>query len=118
LWWREHDRDRIAQLHDIIHDHLHIISAGYLELDLAEERDVRGMQSNVLKREFDLAFAENGGLVRGDEANTFGKTADTRRPPVKQTELERHHGQMGDAKKIYHADEKKIPRDFLTDLFA
>ena len=105
LLWRGHDnRHRITELHHVIYQDLDIVSASDLEFDLAEERDIGGVQGNVLKSEFDFAFAQNGCLIGSYKADGLGEIADTRCPSVEKAELESDHGHLRHAQKIDHSD--------------
>ena len=114
----DNDGHRVAQFHHIIHQHFDIVGAGGFELDLTETNDIGGMKAGVLQRELALDFAQHSRLVRGDEPNCFRELAHTSRPAIEQGQFERHHGQLGDADQVDHADEDEVTGDFLANLFA
>src|SRR5437016_3872750 len=109
---------RIAQLHDIIHEDFHVIGASRFELDLPKHGDVGGVEGGILQCEFDLALAQHGCLIRGNQAHAFSELADTCSPAIEQAELERDDGKLRHANEIDHANEEKVASDLLADFLA
>ena len=82
LRWRDNDGHRIPQLHDVIHEHFDIISAGHLEFHLSEHCHVRRMERDILQCEFHFAFAQNRRLIGPDQPDALDKLADSRGPTI------------------------------------
>src|SRR6185369_7704078 len=61
-----HDRDRVTEFHDVVHEDFDVVSAGGFKFDLAEDCDIGGVKSGILQSEFYFAFAEHGDLVGPD----------------------------------------------------
>ncbi len=118
LGWRDDERDRVAQFHNVVHKNFDVIDPGGLEFDLAEEGHVRGVERGILEGEFHFAFSQNAGLVGSDQSNGFGEITHTCGPAVKEAKPESDHWNMGNADQVHHADEEKVSGDLLADFFA
>ena len=112
------DRDGIAQFHDVIHEHFDVISAGLLKFHLSKNSDVGGVKGGVFEREFYFTLAQHGGLVRRNEAHTFGKVADASGPAVEAAKLHSGDWQLRDADEVNDANKEEISIHFLANFFA
>jgi hypothetical protein len=116
---RSHDyRNRVAKLHDVVYQDLHIISTGHFKLDLREYRNVGRVESSVLKAKLNLAFAQHGGLVGRHETHGFSELANAGGPPVEDAKLQSDHRELGHADEIDNADEKEVPGHLLANFLA
>ena len=114
----DNDRNGVAEFHDVIDGYFDVIGPGGLEFDLAENRNVGGMEGDVLESELDFAFPQDSDLVGSDEADGFGELAKPGGPAIEQAEFERNHGQLGHTKKVDDTDQYEITGDFLAYFLA
>ena len=108
----------VAKFHDVIDEDFDVVSARYLEFDLAEEGDVGGVEGGVFEAEFDFAFSQDSRLVGGDEANSFGEVADSSGPAIEKAESKGNDGNLGDANEIHDAYQEEVAGDFLANFFT
>jgi hypothetical protein len=82
LWRREDHRHWIPQFHDIIHQDFYKVGSRRFELHLGKDRHIRRMEGGILKREFDLALPQDGGLVGSNQPGAFRELPDASGPPI------------------------------------
>ena len=114
----QHDRHRVAEFHDIIHEDFDVIRAGDLKLDLAEKHHVRCAERGVAQLKFHFALVQHRRLVRRDEADGFVELADARRPTVEEADAAGDDGQLRHADEIHDPDEEQVAIGFLADFLA
>ena len=87
--WRldDNDRQRVTQLHHVVHDHLHSVHARHLELDSGEHRDVGRMMRRILQGELGLALADDRLLVRPDQSDVLVELAHAGDPAGEYAQL-------------------------------
>ena len=72
----------------------------------------------VLKGEFDLGLAEDGGLIRSHEPDALCELAEPGSPTIEDAELERGDRNLGDADEAKHSDHDEIAAGLRPDVFT
>ena len=115
---KSHDRQRIADFHDVIDRDLHIINAGFGDSDLLEDDDGGGIALGILHMKFDLAFLEDTDLVRGEEPQGADELADAGGPPVERAECGEDYRKLRQDQAVQNANQKEVAIGFAADLLA
>src|SRR5688572_18898842 len=102
------DVDRVADFHDVVHEHLDVVRASRCELDIAKEGDGRGREVRVFHLEFHLALAQHRAQVGREEAKTFREDPDAGSPAVEEAQPGGGDRELRDADDVNDAQEEEV----------